>query len=94
MISWLGMDKQPFEITNRLAGFNSLPNCNSCLLIEIDGILVINDSSITLLKRNIQNVLFEIFDINNTFFWLHNFSIGYLRWYAVNRIKKNCLVST
>lgn len=71
MISWLGMEGQIFEITIRLAGFNSLRSCVSCSLIEKDCVvLVINDSSINLLEKNIQNVLFEIFDINNIFFGL------------------------
>lgn len=53
MISSLRIDGQIFEITIRLAGFNSSRNYISRLLIEIDCVLVINDSSITLLERNI-----------------------------------------
>lgn len=61
------MDGQTFEITIRFAGFKSLRNCISCPFITITGVMDINESSISLLFKNMQNLLFEILDINDMF---------------------------
>lgn len=61
------MEGQTLDMTIRFAGFNSLRNCISCPFIVIAGFLAMSDSSISLLLRNIQNLLFEILDTNNMF---------------------------
>jgi len=67
MIVVLGMDGQTLEITIRFAGFRSLRNCISSPFMTITGVLDINESSISLLFKKMQNLLFEILDINYMF---------------------------
>lgn len=61
------MEGQTLDITIRFAGFNSLRNCILCPFIVISGFLAMSDSSISLLLRNMQNLLFDILDTNNMF---------------------------
>jgi hypothetical protein len=57
------MDKQTLEITIRFTEFKRLRNP----FITITGVLAISDSSISLLFKNLQDLLFEILHTNNMF---------------------------
>jgi len=61
------MEGQTFDITIRFAGFKSLRIFISCPFVVIARFLAMSDSSISLLLRNMQNLLFEILDTNNMF---------------------------
>lgn len=68
--------RQIFELTICLVGFNSLRSCISSPIIKTDCVLVINNSNISLLERNIQNMLFEILVAINIFLSCSIFPTG------------------